>query len=460
MDGFDREALDRLPLAEAVWTLLWHVADERLLGELFERHRGTGCEREVRFALLVQLVIDALLRHAGSGRQSFQAAREAKRLTTTSEAVYGKLRRLPVKLSEAFVRETTRRLRQTLPPDQACDVPPALRAYQVLVVDGKKLKRLPKRLKALRGVRGKALGGKIVAGLLLNEGLVAAMHASPDGEANDAPLAPGLMDQCQAELGDRVLYVADRQFCDLKIPRRIDELGQTFLIRYSKKMLFSAEKERSFNDAQGRPVREAWGWLGRPQDPRRMYLRQISLERLGEEEVVLITNLLDADAIPAEQLLEAYLARWTIERVFQQVTEVFHLRRLVSTSPQGAIFQFALCALLYNLIQVIRGYIARLQSRPARHLSSEMIFRSTCDQLTACTVLLQNEPLAARLPRLENPDEVRDRLCQLLAHQWSPLWIKSPPKNKTRPNPERTIRGGHWSAWKLIAAAQPKPPPR
>lgn len=449
MDGFQREVLSRLPLAEAAWTLLWHVADEATLSQLFQRHRGTGSEREVRFALLVELVVEALLHHQGSGRQSFQQARDAQRLAASNEAVYGKLRRVPLELSEALVRETTRRLRQVLPANRTSDVPPALRDYQVLVVDGKKLKRLPKRLKALRGVRGKMLGGKVVAGLLLNEGLIVAMEASPDGEANDAPLTPALLEQCEAESRALRLYVADRQFCDLKIPRRIAELGQAFLIRYSKKMRFSAEKERSFRDAAG--------WLGSPSDPRRMHLRQVTLERGDEEAIVLVTNLLDADQTPAEQLLETYLARWTIERVFQQVTEVFHLERLVSTSPQGAIFQFALCSLLYNLIQVIRGYIAQRQDRPARSLSSEMIFRSVCDQLAACAVMLPTEPLVANLPRLQTPDEVRTRLNELLADAWSTLWIKAPSKKKKPPPVQRTLPGGHASAWKLINAAKSTP---
>lgn len=459
MDAFDEEVLKRLPLAEATWTLLRHVADESLLAELFDRHRGTGSERAIPFSLLVELVADALLQHAGSGRQSFQAAREASRLTATSEAVYGKLRRLPLQLSEAFVRETTRRLRQAL-PDRTEETPPALGDFQVLVVDGKKLKDLPKRLKPLRGVRGKALGGKVVAGLLLNEGLIVAMHASPDGEANDAPLAPDLIDQCQAEFPGRVLYVADRQFCDLKIPRRIDELGQSFLIRYSRKMLFSVEKEREFRDATGRLVREAWGWLGSAKDPRRMYLRQITLARPDEDDVILVTNLLAPEDVPGEQLLETYLDRWTIERAFQQVTEVFHLKRLVSTSPQGAIFQFALCALLYNVMQAIRGYIAALQARPARSLSSEMIFRSACDQLTACATLTPAGSLAVRLPPLSAPEDVRRRLRHLLQRSWSVLWLKTPAKKKAKHTPQRHVPGGHSSAWKLINAARPQPPPR
>ena len=160
MELFDREVLSRLPLAEAVWTLLRYVADEQLLSELFECHRRTGSERDVPFSLLVELVTDALLQHAGSGRQSFQAAREAERLSATNEAVYGKLRRVPLPLSEAFVRETTRRLRQVLPEGLASDVPPALSQYRVLVVDGKKLKRLPKRLKALRQCAERCLAAR------------------------------------------------------------------------------------------------------------------------------------------------------------------------------------------------------------------------------------------------------------------------------------------------------------
>ncbi len=50
-----------------------------------------------------------------------------------------------------------------------------------------------------------------------------------------------------------------------------------------------------------------------------------------------------------------YLARWGSERVFQQITAVFHLNRLIATTPQGTLFQLAFCLLLYHLIQVVRG---------------------------------------------------------------------------------------------------------
>jgi IS4 transposase len=71
--------------------------------------------------------------------------------------------------------------------------------------------------------------------------------------------------------------------------------------------------------------------------------------------LILVTDLLDAEQYPAADLLAAYLARWGIERMFQQVTEVFALKRLIGGSPQAGVFQLAFCLLLYNMIHVLRA---------------------------------------------------------------------------------------------------------
>ena len=84
-------------------------------------------------------------------------------------------------------------------------------------------------------------------------------------------------------------------------------------------------------------------------------MRRVTLHRGEGEDIILIADLLDADRYPAEDLLALYLARWGIERVFQQITEVFHLNRLIATTPQGTLFQLAFCLLVYDLIQVARG---------------------------------------------------------------------------------------------------------
>ena len=78
---------------------------------------------------------------------------------------------------------------------------------------------------------------------------------------------------------------------------------------------------------------EEWGWLGKPASKKSLYVRRITLFRKNDEDVILVTSLTDADKYPATDLMDAYLLRWGIENVFQQVTEVFHLQRLISSTP-------------------------------------------------------------------------------------------------------------------------------
>src|SRR5207253_8639177 len=126
-------------------------------------------------------------------------------------------------------------------------------------------------------------------------------------------------------------------------------------------------------------------------DPRRRYVRRVTLHRDGEEDIILVTDLLDAAACPAEDLLALYLARWGIERVFQQITEVFHLNRLIATTPAGTLFQLSFCLLLYNMIQVVRAYVAVGQQRPVETISTELLFIDVTKQVVALNELVAAE---------------------------------------------------------------------
>ncbi len=53
--------------------------------------------------------------------------------------------------------------------------------------------------------------------------------------------------------------------------------------------------------------------------------RRATPDDKAPEPVILITDLLDPDKYPAEDLLTTYRARWGIESVFHKITDVFHL---------------------------------------------------------------------------------------------------------------------------------------
>src|SRR5580692_11844686 len=122
---FACDALDRLPLAESVLLLWQQVADPKFLQDLFTTHRGRGYDKVLSFPSLVQLIADALLQHDGSARASFERALEHDALPVTIPAAYGKLRRVPIPLSTAFLSEGTARLRALLPMRPAAGRRPA-----------------------------------------------------------------------------------------------------------------------------------------------------------------------------------------------------------------------------------------------------------------------------------------------------------------------------------------------
>src|SRR5215831_316039 len=323
---FALEALARLPLAEAFYTLWAYLATDDTLDELFAQHRGRCYQDLLRFPELVAVLADALTRYRGSGRRAITDALQRQQLSTQARAVYGKLARLPLPLAEAFLAALTARLRPLFPAGlYRTALPESLAGLAVVVLDGKKIKGAAKRLLATRGRPGKLYGGKLLAASLPAEGLVVALAADPDGEANDIRLVPRALPLARAAVAGPRLWVADRQFCDLDQPDRFTEEGDHYLIRHSKGTNFHPDPTRpprTGTDAHGRTYREEWGWLGAAkQGARRRYVRRITLERPGEEAVALLTDLLDDGLWPATDLLAVYLARWQIENVFQAITE-------------------------------------------------------------------------------------------------------------------------------------------
>jgi hypothetical protein len=251
-----QETLARLPLAESVLLLWQQVADAPFLQGLFAQQRGRCYEKALSFPSLVQLIADALLQYEGSARASFERALDDETLAVTIPAAYGKLRRLPLPLSAAFLAEGTARLRALLPVRPTRRLPSSLQGLSLIVLDGKTIKRVAKRLKLLRGVRGGLLGGKALVALELHSGLAVAFAAHPDGEVNDARLVPELLPAVRQRLPGPRLWLGDRQFCDLEQTGRFTAEEDHFLVRYHPKVHFHPDTQRRprhGQDEAGRP---------------------------------------------------------------------------------------------------------------------------------------------------------------------------------------------------------------
>jgi Transposase DDE domain len=451
---FDRAVCRRLPLAEACFRLLDFVTHDDFLAEVFATHRGRSYEGVISFPLFVHLIGDALLQHQASGRQSFARAQEDGDLRASLQAAYGKLARVPLGLSQGFLFEASRRLREVFPP-VAQPLPRSLARFQVVGLDGKKIKDVAKRLKPLRRLAGQVLGGKVVVGLHLNTKLALAFQAHPDGQFGDPGLVPGLLEQVRAGQAGPRLYVGDRLFCDLNQPGRLSAHGDHFVLRYCKKVGFHPDAARPAQegvDAQGRRWVQEWGWLGSAKDQRRCYVRRVTLYRPGDEDVVVVTDLVDEQGYPAEDILAVYRQRWGIEGCFQQITEVFALGHLIGGTPEATVWQAAFCLLLYNVVLVLRGYLAQAQARPPEEVSGEQLFYDVRRQLIAWEEVLTPGATVALLKGQLTAPQLRERLAGLLGGVWTERWLKAPPRKKPpqKPPPKRYIKGGHTSVYRLL----------
>ena len=263
MDRPSKEMLARMPLAEAVLLLWrWVTVEERMQG-MWNAHRGRCYQKVISFGLIVDLLADALLKYNGSGRRAFEKGIENGELETTVGAAYEKLGRLPVALSQAFLNYCTAALRQAFPEWAEWRLPRSVRRFRVIILDGKALKRVAKRLKPLRGIPGGLLGGRALVALEWSTGLAVAMRADEDGDANDVKFVGDLVPMvCEQVEGPR-LWLGDSAFCDLTQPQHYTaHEGDHFLVRYHPKTPFfqdRSRKQRKAKDERERSFVEKWG---------------------------------------------------------------------------------------------------------------------------------------------------------------------------------------------------------
>lgn len=460
--AFSTSVLERLPLADGVWRVLHYVMDDSWLDHVWKHNRGRCYERDLKFCTLARLITDALLEHDGSGRQSFERAQEAGTLEVSIGSTYEKLGNLPVPLSEAMLGQGTARLHTLLPVDPTIDphpLPSCWDGFEVFSADGKAIKHVQRLLKPLRGLQAGILGARASVALNLRTDTAFDMVGHLDGEAGEAALTVELLPKmAAAAAGKPWLAVLDRLYCNLRFPRRVLLAGGHFLIRYCSNTAFVADPARpaqESRDARGRRIVQEWGRLGKTAGDRALSVRRITVHLANGKELGVITDLLDEVAFPAEDMLATYHKRWGIETVFHQITEVFSLKHLISSSPQATLFQLSLCLLMYNTLQVVRAHLAVHQKCEAKKISNEKLFYDVKRQLVSVSELVAVPDLLRLLGEVPTAVDLRDHLSENLGKAWSNRWWKAPSsgggghkKAKTR------VLGNHTSTYRVLQQAK------
>jgi len=446
--SFEQSVLTRLPLADAVMTIARHVLEPTVLNELYEENRGASYQKSLSFAEMVELIRHALIGPKKSLRAHLDAAAEAQTLSATPRAVYDKLSRMPIAASQALLCQCTDRLRRLVPTETVSpNIPASMAHFSVVLLDGKLIKHVPRRLRPLRLDRVNAstlLGGRALAAYELNSGMVLGFHSHPDGEANDVKFVPEVLSMLECREGlRRPLYVCDSAFGTVMQAQRMAERGD-FIMRLHGGTSFIRDESVPVlvgEDRFGRETRDESGWVVRLGDGVRMPVRRISVER-DLEPLKVITSLMDRERYPANDILELYLHRWQIETMFQEETEVFDLRRLIGTTPKAMLFQMALCMLIYNVIRVVKHYVADAGKQKVEDVSSEKLFGDVNEEMTAAYKLIPEPELYELIREFDSPIDLVEWLRARLAPCWKKIWLKAKrePRDPSRPIPPRPLK--------------------
>lgn len=453
---FSTAVLTKLPLAEAVWRLLQFTMADSWLDDLWARNRGRCYEQELKFSTLAHLVADALLEYSGSGNQAFERAQEREALPVSITSAYEKLGNLPVPVSESLLEEGARRMNAVLPEVPAVDpLPDCWKDHEVFGSDGKAIKHVKRLLKPLRNLQAGILGARASVGLNLRTGLAVAMVGHLDGEAGEGALTEALLPKLAAASGSKPwVVVLDRLYCNLSFPQQVVKAGGHFLIRYCTNTTFvpdPARPAKESHDEDGNRIVQEWGWLGKAEKTGRQYVRRITKPLRDGKELSVVTDLLDEVKYPAAAMLATYRARWGIEIVFHQITDVFSLKHLIGSMPKAMLFQLSFCLMLYNALEVVRAYLASEQKCEAKKVSNEKLFYDVKRQLVALQELVELDTLLSLLGDVPTAFELREFLRERLRGTWRNRWWKAPSSGRGGHQKVKTrVLGNHTSTQRVL----------
>lgn len=441
-DGrLDREVLKRLPLAQAVLHAFAWALQTNDLNEVYDQNRGRCHERLLSFPSFVKILFSCLTGPWKSARSGLLKAEEEGELPVSLKAFYDKLKKTPVEVSLGLLRHVASRLRQ-IASYQHPDCPVSLRNMTCLIMDGKVIKHVCRRLKELRLSEANAcklLGPRSLVVAERWSGLLHDLVVDLDGEANEVKHTGALLHQIRATLDGPFLIIGDRAFGIFKVCAQTIEQQGHFLFRKHETTVFIEDSSQSAiesTDQFGRKVQQHFGCLTRGKSGpsrERIAVRKIVVTR-DQEPLTLITSLTDAQAYPVDNLLDSYLARWNVENLFQQITQTFQLRHLFSTQPQGMLLQLVLTLLMYNVIQIVKCILSVKAKQPLESISTTMLFRDVQEELISVTRVLTAESVSSLIETFAMAELTRRKLEELLASTWRPSYCKAnyKPRDPTR----------------------------
>jgi hypothetical protein len=352
LDAILQRFVQKSPLTVMTRACLEHALEPDALNALFERHAEWQYTKSLLFSSLVDLMALVVCKVQPSVSAAYRAMKDELPVSLT--AVYEKLDGTEANVSAPLVAHTAERLAPVI-RELGGELPPLLEGYRTRVVDGNHFASTEHRLAVLRDCKAAPLPAHAL--VVLDPALMLATHMIPCEDAHAQERS--LFDQVVALVQPRDLWIADRNFCTLRVLHEIQQRGGFYAIRHHAGMpsVSSEDLRRVGRSDTGEVFEQAVTFVtpeGTAFTVRRIVLKLDKPTQDGDREIAILTNVPESDAA-AVTIANLYSKRWTVEGVFLTMTQILDGEQPALGYPKAALFTFAVALVSYNLASAVRG---------------------------------------------------------------------------------------------------------
>ncbi len=429
---------------------LERLLDADHLNDLFEQTAETQYTKELLFSTLVQLLSEVVLGKQPSVHAAYQS--QADDIPVSVTAVYRKLDRMELGVSEALVRDSFERAEPVIRKLRATQSS-WLPGYKVKILDGLHPGGSEHRLEELRSTWAAPLPGKALVVFDQAKGLVRDVFLTEDGHAQERSLIGRVLET--VERGD--LWIADRNFCTLSLMFTMHRKGACFVLRQHgclKGRLIGRRRRIGKSDT-GIVYEQALA-VTDPDSGEELLLRRVTVKlktptREGDTEIHILSNV-PAEVAAAEKLAELYRGRWTIERVFFEIERAFESEISTLGYPGAALFALSLGLLAYNAVALIEAAVACEHGRETVRNEVSMYYLSLEIRQAWDGMQIAIPPKHWRVFATQSDEDFAATLREI-ARQMQLVRYKKHPRGPKKKPPKKTKykNGRHVSTAKLIA---------
>jgi IS4 transposase len=201
---------------------------------------------------------------------------------------------------------------------------------------------------------------------LCSPDLMLVIHMIPceDGHAQERSLTSQIIDKVVA--GE--VWIADRNFCTSPLVSGVVDRQAYYVIRQHANMqiLSASTLRRRGHTATGEVYEQSVTFAksdGTRMNARRIVIRLDERTRDGDTEMAILTNL-PTEVADAVAIAELYRGRWTLETMFQSLTQMLQGEIAALGYPRAALLGFGVALATYNVLSTVQAALRSRTSRP------------------------------------------------------------------------------------------------